>query len=67
MLSDGRILLVGNSGLVAESADGGATFTAKWSPAGRGFSALAEVDGGGVVAVGESGAGLLDLAALTTR
>lgn len=66
-LSDGRILLVGNSGLVAQSSDDGATFDLKWSPAGRGFSGLAEAAGGGIVVVGEGGAGPLDLAALATR
>lgn len=66
-LSDGRILLIGNSGLVAESTDDGASFTLKWSPAGRGFSALAEVAGGGIIVAGENGVGQLDLATLTTR
>lgn len=61
VLSDGRIVLVGNSGLVVESADNGQTFTLQWSPAGKGFSAIAEVDGG-VVVVGESGVGMLDSA-----
>jgi photosystem II stability/assembly factor-like uncharacterized protein len=66
-LSDGRVLLVGNSGLVAQSSDNGATFDLKWSPAGRGFSAVAEIPGGGIVVVGEGGVRPLDLAALTTR
>jgi photosystem II stability/assembly factor-like uncharacterized protein len=65
-LSDGRILLLGNSGSVAESTDNGATFTLKWSPAGRGFSGLAEA-ADGIVVVGESGASPLDLSALTIR
>ena len=61
VLPDGRILLVGNSGLVAESSDNGLTFNVEWSPAGKGFSALAEVPGGVVVA-GASGVGMLDAA-----
>jgi photosystem II stability/assembly factor-like uncharacterized protein len=66
LLSDGRIVLVGNSGLVATSTDNGQSFEIKWSPAGRGFSALAEVPGGIVIA-GESGVGLLDAASLITH
>jgi hypothetical protein len=52
---------------VAQSTDNGATFNLKWSPAGRGFSGLVETAGGGIVVVGESGAGPLDLSTLTTR
>jgi photosystem II stability/assembly factor-like uncharacterized protein len=63
LLSDGRIVLVGNNGLVAESTDNGASFRLGWSPAGRGFASVAEVDGGLVVA-GESGVAPLDPAIL---
>ena len=66
VLSDGRIVLVGNSGLVAESTDNGAAFQVKWSSAGRGFAAVAEVPGGLVVA-GESGVKLLDPATLVSK
>ena len=63
VLSDGRILLVGNAGLVATSKDNGQSFDVRWSPAGRGFSAVAETSGG-LVVVGEGGAGILDTSAL---
>jgi len=65
-LEDGRILLVGNSGLLALSRDGGQTLELHWSPAGRGFAALAEV-AGVVVLAGESGITVLDPAWLETR
>jgi len=58
-LADGRILLVGNSGLLALSRDGGHTFEVHWSPAGKGFAALAEA-GGSIVLAGETGITLLD-------
>lgn len=64
VLSDGRIVLVGNAGLVATSTDDGRSFRLEWSPASRGFSAVVEVPGG-LVAVGEDGAGVLDTGALT--
>jgi photosystem II stability/assembly factor-like uncharacterized protein len=66
LLSDGRIVLVGNNGLVAESSDNGATFQMQWSTAGRGFAAVAEVPGGLVVA-GESGVRVLDPATLVRK
>jgi photosystem II stability/assembly factor-like uncharacterized protein len=65
-LSDGRIILVGNAGLVATSTDNGQSFKIEWSPASRGFSALVEADGG-LVVVGEAGVGVLDTAALVTK
>jgi photosystem II stability/assembly factor-like uncharacterized protein len=58
-LADGRILLVGNSGLLALSKDGGQSFEVHWSPAGKGFAAVAEA-GGGVVLAGETGITMLD-------
>jgi photosystem II stability/assembly factor-like uncharacterized protein len=66
VLSDGRILLVGNAGLVATSTDNGQTFKTEWSPAGRGFSALAESPAG-LVVVGESGVRPLDTTALVRK
>ncbi|MCM2310183.1 MAG: YCF48-related protein [Steroidobacteraceae bacterium] len=66
VLADGRIFLVGNAGLVATSTDNGQTFKVEWSPASKGFSAVAEADGG-LVVVGEAGAGLLDTAALVSK
>jgi len=66
VLSDGRIMLVGNSGLVAHSADNGQAFELEWHTSGRGYSALAEVPGGIVVA-GEGGVGILDPAELTRK
>jgi photosystem II stability/assembly factor-like uncharacterized protein len=65
-LEDGRVLLVGNSGLLALSRDDGKSLELHWSPAGRGFAALAEVPGG-VVLVGESGVTMLDPAWLEAR
>jgi photosystem II stability/assembly factor-like uncharacterized protein len=66
VLADGRIVLVGNAGLVATSGDNGQSFKIEWSPASKGFSAVAEADGG-LVVVGEAGAGLLDTAALVSK
>jgi photosystem II stability/assembly factor-like uncharacterized protein len=63
-LADGRVLLVGNSGLLALSNDDGQTLELHWSPARKGFAALAEVSGE-VVLVGESGVSILDPAWLT--
>jgi photosystem II stability/assembly factor-like uncharacterized protein len=65
-LADGRIILVGNAGLVATSTDHGQSFKIEWSPAGRGFSAIVEADGGLVVA-GEVGVGMLDTTALVMK
>jgi len=66
VLSDGRIVLVGNAGLVATSSDNGQTFKIEWSPASKGFSALAETPAG-LVVVGERGVGMLDLSTLVTK
>lgn len=65
-LADGRIVLVGNAGLVATSTDNGQSFEIKWSPAGRGYSAVAEA-GGGLIVAGEAGVGVLDLASLVKK
>jgi len=66
VLSDGRIVLVGNAGLVATSSDKGQSFKIEWSPAGKGFSALAETPAG-LVVVGGAGVGMLDLSTLVTK
>jgi len=66
VLSDGRIMLVGNAGLVGTSSDNGQTFTLEWSNAGKGFSALEEIPGG-VVVVGEAGVAILDPATLVRK
>jgi photosystem II stability/assembly factor-like uncharacterized protein len=65
-LADGRIVLVGNAGLVATSTDNGQSFEIKWSPAGRGYSAVAEA-GGGLIVAGEAGVGVLDMASLVKK
>jgi photosystem II stability/assembly factor-like uncharacterized protein len=66
-LADGRILLVGNSGLLALSRDGGQSFEVHFAPTGRGFAAVAEAPGGGVVLAGESGITMLDPAWFEAR
>ncbi len=53
-LADGRILLVGNTGLLAVSNDGGQTLRAALGAGRTGFSALAETDGK-VILVGRDG------------
>jgi photosystem II stability/assembly factor-like uncharacterized protein len=63
-LEDGRVLLVGNIGLLAASKDDGQTLELRWSPAKKGFAAMAEVSKQ-VVLVGETGVTLLDPAWLT--
>ena len=67
VLSDGRIVLVGNAGLVLVSSDNGQTLDVKWSPAGRGFSAVAEAPDGSLVTAGEAGVGILDLSTLVKK
>ncbi len=67
VLSDGRIVLVGNAGLVAISDDNGQTLNAKWAPAGSGFSSAIEAPDGSIVVAGERGVGILDLATLVTK
>jgi photosystem II stability/assembly factor-like uncharacterized protein len=63
-LDDQRILLVGNAGLLALSADRGRTLELHWSPASRGFAQVLEADGR-LITVGESGVGELDPAWLS--
>jgi photosystem II stability/assembly factor-like uncharacterized protein len=65
-LADGRVLLVGNNGLLALSADGGQTLELHWSPAGRGFAAIADVPGS-VILAGEAGITKLDQSWLEPR
>ena len=66
VLSDGRIVLVGNAGLVATSTNSAKSFDVEWAPQGKGFSAVVDAQGG-LVVVGEAGAGLLDAAALAKK
>jgi photosystem II stability/assembly factor-like uncharacterized protein len=67
VLSDGRIVLVGNAGLVAVSDDNGQTLDVKWSPEGAGFSAAIQAPDGSIVVAGEHGVGILDLATLVMK
>jgi photosystem II stability/assembly factor-like uncharacterized protein len=59
VLADGRVLLVGNNGLLALSRDGGQTFELHSSGRGRGFAAFVEVDGR-IILAGEGGITPLD-------
>jgi photosystem II stability/assembly factor-like uncharacterized protein len=63
-LADGSVLMVGNTGLLADSRDGGLTFKLHWSPQGQGFAGLVE-SGGKVILVGDTGVTTLDPAWLT--
>jgi len=67
VLSDRRIILVGNAGLVVESSDNGQTFSVKWAPAGKGLSACVEAPDGAIVVAGEGGVGILDLSKLVLK
>jgi photosystem II stability/assembly factor-like uncharacterized protein len=58
-LADGRVLLVGNTGLLALSKDDGQSLELHWAPGGKGYSALVEA-GGQVILVGEAGVSTLD-------
>ena len=60
LLADGRVMLVGNAGLIAESADDGQSFVLHWAKPGKGFAALVEKAGGGIIFAGESGITSLD-------
>ena len=59
-LADGRVMLVGNSGLIAESADGGQSFVLHTAKPGKGFAGLVQQTGGGILFAGESGVTPLD-------
>jgi photosystem II stability/assembly factor-like uncharacterized protein len=58
-LADGRVLLVGNTGLLAVSKDDGQTLELHWAPPGKGYSAMIET-GGQVILAGEAGVSKLD-------
>ena len=61
-LSDGRVMLVGNSGLIAESADGGRVSCCTRRNPARALPRLVEKTGGGILFAGESGVTPLDTA-----
>jgi photosystem II stability/assembly factor-like uncharacterized protein len=65
-LQDGRVMLVGNAGLIAESADNGQSFVLHWASPGKGFASLVET-GNGIVFAGESGITPLNPDWLKTR
>jgi len=54
-LPDGRVLLVGNAGLIARSDDHGFSFHTGKTPRGLGIAQIALTPQGGVIAVGEGG------------
>jgi len=58
-LADGRVLLVGNSGLLAVSNDDCQTLALHWAPQGQGFGQLVEA-GGRIILAGETGVGTLE-------
>ena len=60
------VLLVGNTGLLALSTDGGRTLELHWSPASKGFAQVIEADGR-LLTVGEAGVGVVDPAWLGTE
>jgi photosystem II stability/assembly factor-like uncharacterized protein len=66
LLADGRVLLVGNTGLLAVSKDDGQTLELHWAPSGKGFSAVIEA-GGNVILAGEAGVTTLDPAWLASK
>lgn len=66
LLSDGRLLLVGNSGLMALSTDDGQSLELHWIPDGRGLAQVIEADGS-LVGVGERGVGKIDPAWLAAN
>lgn len=59
VLSDGRVLLVGNSGLVAVSGDNGKDLHLHWTASGSGIAQVLEKDGK-LLTFGERGVGELD-------
>lgn len=58
-LSSGRVLLVGNSGLLLDSKDEGQSLELHWSPDRKGFASFVQI-GSRVILVGESGVTTLD-------
>ena len=66
LLSDGRLLLVGNAGLMAVSTDDGQSLELHWIPDSRGLAQVVEVDGS-LIGVGERGVGKIDPAWLAAN
>jgi photosystem II stability/assembly factor-like uncharacterized protein len=66
-LADGRVMLVGNSGLIAESADGGQRFALHTAKPGKGFADFLQIPDGGIILAGEGGVTPLDPAWLKSR
>lgn len=66
LLSDGRLLLVGNAGLMAVSADNGQSLELHWIPDSRGLAQVIEADGS-LIGVGERGVGKIDPAWLAAN
>ena len=66
LLSDGRLLLVGNAGLMALSTDNGQSLELHWIPDGRGIAQVIEADGS-LVGVGERGVTKIDPAWLAAN
>lgn len=66
LLSDGRLLLVGNAGLMAVSSDNGQTLELHWVPDSRGLAQVIEADGS-LIGVGERGVGKIDPAWLAAN
>jgi hypothetical protein len=60
-------MLVGNTGLIAESADGGQSFAVHTAAPGKGFAALLERPDGDIILAGEGGVTPLDPAWLNGR
>jgi photosystem II stability/assembly factor-like uncharacterized protein len=60
VLSDGRVVLAGNVGLVAVSSDNGQTLTMRRSPNGKGIAQIIEVGQGTLLGVGEGGVEMID-------
>jgi photosystem II stability/assembly factor-like uncharacterized protein len=64
-LADGTIVIAGLGGAVLVSADGGRSFEQRQQSNRRGIQAAIEVEGGGLLAVGELGMRELDVGELT--
>jgi hypothetical protein len=60
-------MLIGNGGLIAESANEGQSFVLHRAPGGKGFSALVQNGEGGIIFAGEGGITALDPAWLKSR
>jgi photosystem II stability/assembly factor-like uncharacterized protein len=66
LLSDGRLLLVGNAGLMAVSTDNGQSLELHWIPDSRGLAQVIEADGS-LIGVGERGVTKIDPAWLAAN